>query len=266
MASASERFFGFTRLVNQCHRAYGLRAGLRLAIALRRASKVAGHHRIRVPGLISDVILRGCTSDVAVFFQIFLHQELDFALAKAPATIVDGGANIGLSSLYLARKYPGARIIAVEFEASNFALLQVNVSAYPNIVCVHAGLWSHDARLTVGNPDAAKWAYAPVAADAPTATGETVPAVTVGVLLDQHAVARVDFLKLDIEGSEFELFSERPVWLERVQAIAIELHDRLTPGCGMRFVNSIAGSQFRLQTCGEYLLCEFDADSPSVTA
>jgi len=212
-----------------------------------------------------DITLRGRTSDAAVFAQIFLQEELDFTLARTPMTIVDGGANIGLSSLFLARKYPDAQILAVEFESSNFALLERNAAGYPNIRCVHAGLWSHDARLSVANPNAEKWAYAPVSAGDVEMPASTVQAVTVGTLLDRYGFEHVDFLKLDIEGSEFEVFSTRPSWLARVRAIAIELHDRVRPGCGMRFVESIHGTGFRLQARGEYLLCEFDGE-PSAAA
>ncbi len=266
MKNARKRFLAFARLLGDCYRQYGFLESLKLASALHRATTVPGLQRVHVPGLVGSITLRGCTSDVTVFDQIFVQQELNFALAKVPATIIDGGANIGLSSLYLARKYPGARILAVEFEASNFALLQTNVAAYPNISCVYAGIWSHVGRLSVSNPEAEKWAYAATDASELAASGDSVPAVTVQALLEQHAFEQVDFLKLDIEGSEFEVFSERPAWLARVQAIAIELHDGLRPGCGMRFINSIAGSTFRLRTRGEYVLCEFDDHAASIAA
>lgn len=265
MKSAQQRLLGFARLVIQCQRQYGLLEGLRLALALRRAAKSSGLQHLVVPGLPGSVALRGGTSDVDVFIQIFLHHDLDFVLRENPVTIVDGGANIGLSSLYLAQKYPDSRIVAVEFEASNFALLKANVGAYERITCVHAGLWSDDGRLSVSNPQAQKWAYCPMAASHETAESESVPAITIGALLDRHAFARVDLLKLDIEGSEFEVLAGSEVWLARVKAIAIELHDWIKPGCGMRFVESIARRRFQLQTRGEYLLCEFDAE-PSTAA
>jgi hypothetical protein len=37
-------------------------------------------------------------------------------------------------------------------------------------------------------------------------------------------------LKVDIEGAEIGLFESCP-WISNVQVIAIELHDRIRPGC-----------------------------------
>jgi len=44
-------------------------------------------------------------------------------------TIIDLGANIGLATLYLAHAYPDARIVSVEPEESNHAILQTNLTS-----------------------------------------------------------------------------------------------------------------------------------------
>jgi len=43
-------------------------------------------------------------------------------------------------------------------------------------------------------------------------------------LLTKHQMTKIDFLKIDIEGSEFDLFSDSCPWLERVQTIVMEVH------------------------------------------
>lgn len=47
--------------------------------------------------------------------------------------------------------------------------------------------------------------------------------VTIEGLLDQYNLAHVDFLKMDVEGSEFSLF-ENPQWLTRIGALSMEVH------------------------------------------
>jgi hypothetical protein len=42
-------------------------------------------------------------------------------------------------------------------------------------------------------------------------------------LLDQHGLKNVDFVKMDIEGSEFSLF-QAPNWLRRVEYLSMEVH------------------------------------------
>jgi hypothetical protein len=48
-------------------------------------------------------------------------------------------------------------------------------------------------------------------------------------LLERHRVESVDFLKIDIEGSEFDLFRGAPAWLHRVRRIAMEVHPEFGP-------------------------------------
>lgn len=222
---------------------------------LRRAMRTPGLSSVRAPGMPSPVMLRGLSSDAATFVQIFLRGDLDFEVPGDPRTIIDAGANIGLASIYLTQRYPKARIIAVEFEEANFKQLLRNTASYPNIECVHAGLWPTDGRVAVANPEAQKWAHFPseVAGDAPAE--HSVRAISMPTLLAERGVAHVDLLKIDIEGSEYELFDAVPDWLRRVSTIAIELHDHLRPGAGERFLASLHERRPLVRCKGEYLVC-----------
>src|SRR5688572_12137959 len=80
---------------------YGHLAGLRFALDWRRATyaaEVGTPVRVNVPGVRHPLCLRSQTADVTVFEQIFLRHEVAFPLASDPKVIVDGGANIGLST------------------------------------------------------------------------------------------------------------------------------------------------------------------------
>jgi FkbM family methyltransferase len=243
------------RLLDEAVVACGFGAGLRIAGAVRRAGRAkAGLVELRVPGLPAPIALRAGTSDAATFVQIFLRGDLGFPLAHAPSVIVDGGANIGLSALYLHRRFPTARIVAVEFERSNFDLLARNVAAYPQIEPVLAGLWPSDGWVAVADEMAAKWATMPRADDG--ASPRSVRAVSLTTLMAERALDRIDLLKLDLEGSEYELFDRLPPWLDAVGTLAIELHERLRPGASRRVVRALAGCLVGLQVQGEYLVCE----------
>jgi tRNA1(Val) A37 N6-methylase TrmN6 len=69
----------------------------------------------------------GCVSTFVNTFRTGVRFRLTFFTG----TIVDAGANIGMASIFFAQKYPDAKIIAVEAEASNFAMLARNVQPYP---------------------------------------------------------------------------------------------------------------------------------------
>ncbi len=65
--------------------------------------------------------------------------------------IVDCGANIGISSVWYAQRYPRARIIAVEPEPENFRILSMNAANYPNIVAVQGGVSDRQTRVSLTN-------------------------------------------------------------------------------------------------------------------
>jgi FkbM family methyltransferase len=174
------------------------------------------------------VYVRVGTSDAWLYREILIRGQYALDLPFLPKTIVDAGANIGLASIYLAHKYPQARVIAVEAEMSNFELLSKNVAPYPNIVPIHAALWNRDGFISIAKPDrreSCKWGF--VAQEGP---GVKVRAVTMPTLMREHGLEWIDFLKVDIEGSEKELFEDHS-WAEDVRCLAIELHDHFKPGC-----------------------------------
>jgi hypothetical protein len=67
--------------------------------------------------------IRNETSDVYVYKGVIEKKEYGFSTESSPHIIIDAGANIGLSSIYFANRFPEAKIIAIEPEESNFRLL-----------------------------------------------------------------------------------------------------------------------------------------------
>lgn len=109
----------------------GLVAGSKARL-LKRTPEVA----VKVPALARPLHLRLRTTDVELCGQVFLQRHYDCELLRSPKIIVDAGANIGLVSVFYASKYPGARVIAVEPEGSNYEMLTKNAAPYPNITTV----------------------------------------------------------------------------------------------------------------------------------
>ena len=69
---------------------------------------------------------------------------------------------------------------------------------------------------------------------------------------------QIDVLKLDIEGSERELFLKDTTWLNHVSIIAIELHDRYEPGCTRAVYQKLVERQFRQEVRGENVFIRLD--------
>ena len=90
------------------------------------------------------ISIRPATGDIFILYEVLAFDSYliaDAALDPASVkTVVDCGANIGLTGLFLAARYPKARVICVEPDPQNFALLKANISGEPRIVAVQAAI------------------------------------------------------------------------------------------------------------------------------
>lgn len=204
-----------------------------------------------------QIWIRPGTSDWAVMMKVLGRQEYEIPDGpRNPRLIVDAGANIGISVLWFAWRYPSALIIAVEPEPSNLDLLRRNCGDLPRVRIVPAALWSRRSALQIADPDADKWSFSVV--ERRSADGGTVNATTVPELLEESGRERIDVLKLDIEGAEKELFGpDCEAWLSRVGTLLIELHDGFVPGCSRAFYSAILRRPFRQEINGENIIIHF---------
>ena len=195
------------------------------------------------------------TSDLSVFQGVFLDGAYDLAFLNLnPKIIIDGGANVGFTSIFLVHAYPQARIFAIEPEESNFQMLLRNTKFYPNIVPIHAAIWHREGKLQVKNPNAEKWAFQVTERTKETHL-ETIDALTIDKLLTIAKTNTIDILKLDIEGAEIELFSANyENWLEKTNVIIIELHDRFRKGCSETFYNATNRYNFQKEERKEHVI------------
>lgn len=194
----------------------------------------------------SPIYLRPGTADQDVYDEIFLAREYDIDLGD-PLFIVDAGAHVGLSSVFLASKYPKATVIAIEPEQSNFAVLLRNVENYRNIKPVRAGLWSRKANLRIQNPNVATWSFR-VTEDS---SGNGIPALAIQDVMADFNIKHIDVLKMDIEGSELEVLNHSQPWIDAVSVLIIELHDRFQPGCIEALQRAFSGHSYDKSRSGE---------------
>lgn len=185
-----------------------------------------------------DLSIRKGTSDHYVFRDIFLFGEFRLPVDIQPKLIIDAGAYIGLSALYYSNKYPSAKIIAIEPEDTNFEMLTRNTESNPNIQRVNAGVWSSNANLRISNKSSEKWAF--TVEEVPDGQPFDIRAVTIDSVLENSGFDTIDVLKIDIEGSEKEIFSKNAEkWLPRVNVLVLELHDRMVEGCSDALYSAI---------------------------
>lgn len=184
--------------------------------------------RLTSPNLSHPVWCRLLSSDVHEFAHLLGRRATIFNLPITPRYIVDAGSNVGYSVLRFRSDYPGASIVAIEPEARNLVQLKKNLSAYPDIPIEHAALWSHPTKLAFTSLDTHHNAF-----QVEEGNDGEIEALTVRNIMDRHCFPRIDLLKIDIEGSEKNVFESPSVmeWLPHVRMILIETHDRFKDGC-----------------------------------
>lgn len=199
--------------------------------------------------------LRTDSSDFRVADGILRRGEYAPALRGRPRTILDVGANIGASAIYFAAHCPDATVYAFEPEAGNFELLRRNARDWPRIVPLRQAVWSHGAVREVQSRRTGAWGYtlADVAEGAGYGLGQMVECVTISDFMRHRGLDRIDVLKMDVEGGEKEIFEHPEGWLDRVDLLVVELHDRICPGCTAAFERAVRDFPHRRQD-GEKVL------------
>ncbi len=215
---------------------------------------------VLIPGSDHEVGLRLRTSDIPTFIQIFVNAEYESpAMPMSAGVIVDLGANIGLATVFFGLKYPEAKILAVEPEAANFAAMIGNTAALGDRVqMLRAAVWTRDGKTMLrmkddGGDSLGEWGAQ--VTDTQDQRGSPVTCYKLTTLLDKAGFGDVDILKIDIEGAELELFSERADdWLPRINLIIVETHDRFRPGSEAAVRNAVDPMFEELPRSGENLI------------
>lgn len=232
----------------------------KIILAIRRAiiplENIRNYFRRKIICHIPEygqLTMRKNTSDESVFWQVFVDKEYDFPFDIKPKLIIDGGANIGCATLWFKKKFPEATIIAVEPEESNFKILKENVGGIPAVKLVQAGIWNKNTNLKIKDVGLGKWGFETEEANA--SDKNFFPAVTIDKLLVDSGFSEIDILKLDIEGSEKEVFeSGYENWLGMTKIIIIELHDFFRDGASKAFYSAISKYNFKEARSGENII------------
>lgn len=183
---------------------------------LRHWSRISSRpYPVTIPR-VGIIYLRPAESDVSVVRQVFKEREydipgygaigarirkkyLDVLEAGRIPIIVDAGANIGASSLWFARKYPFAKVVAVEPEPRNVTALQMNVCKEREIVVLAAAIGGRPGFVSTYTKGLG-WG---------TTTARScrgIPIVTVADALGQVKNGQPFITNIDIEGFENDSF------------------------------------------------------------
>jgi FkbM family methyltransferase len=148
-------------------------------------------------------------------------------------TVVDLGANHGVFTTLAA--CIAKKVIAIEAQSGFFDGIRQNialnhcaadVSLEFGLVGARSGMFADETVLATASH-----------------YGGQPPTLAMADVFRTHGVERVDFLKMDIEGSEFALLREHSEWLAKVSKIVMEVHPEF--GAATELVESLTRAGFR---------------------
>lgn len=168
--------------------------------------------------------------------------------------VIDVGANIGVFAIYAATAAPDVKVYAYEPFPGNLVWLRRNIeeSKLANVrVYDQAVTGATEERTLHVNP--ARWiVHSLVREEGESSHDITVKCVSLDQILEVETSGRCDLLKLDCEGSEYEiLMSCRPETLRRVKRIVGEYHEGAQiKGTGDELRSFLESNSFRIDHFG----------------
>lgn len=173
------------------------------------------------------VTVRTQSLDRATASEVFLlgaYTGLPGFALKPDDIVLDVGANIGCFTLKAAKACPQGRVVAVEPLRENYELLQHNLSQnqLSNVrTCCVALDASDGSRVLHHGGQCPSLHFSSEAAQ-----GSEVQTRSLKSFLAEQGLARVDFLKMDCEGAEFDiLLTAGPGELGCIRRIVMEYHN-----------------------------------------
>lgn len=241
--------FNSVYYLNKLRQGLGFAAAVKAFIGLR----ITKTGKIKAPFLKHPFRLRvDVGADNATFNEVILKQGYDLELKFVPETIIDGGANIGLTSAYFANQYPGAKIVSIEPDTDNFNLLKENTKAYSNIKPLQSAIWSKKTHLKLIDKGLGANAY--TVEECGNEAGAFFATGIADIMREQNWET-IDLLKLDVEGSEKEIFrAGYEEWLPKTRVLAVETHDRFLKGTSKSVFLAVSKYNFSCRIQGYNLV------------
>jgi FkbM family methyltransferase len=144
------------------------------------------------------------------FCEVFIHKV--YGEIKEGDVVVDIGANIGMLSAYALSKN-AFKVFSIEPDAKTFSHLQSNLKNFKNITLINKGASGKDEELRFfsSNISSVSSSCNDQNLNLSTLSEEGVEETVIDclspkTLFESYGISKIDFLKIDCEGSEFAFF------------------------------------------------------------
>jgi FkbM family methyltransferase len=145
-------------------------------------------------------------------------------------TVFDIGANVGIFSIFAATQAKNVKVYSFEPLPDNFKLLKENISTnhIGNIVAINKAVSGKSGLRELSISPAGKGGNTLQFNKDTNGDWEKVQVHTIAMaeFIAQNSIAGIDFLKMDCEGSEYEILLNLPPQIfKKIRKISMEWHD-----------------------------------------
>ncbi len=182
---------------------------------------------------------------------IYIRRE--YGPMKDFRTILDIGANMGGFSLYAAMKCPNSQVYCFEPEDRNFGILTQNItinSLEKRVLAFQCAVASNSGYRTMGIGSSPLNSL--VMMDE-YGVNRSVRCITLQDIFKQQGLDRVDFIKMNCEGAEYEILMgcTRSDY-ERMPCISLEYHNLDTGQNGKWLANYLKNQGYQIERFTSY--------------
>jgi FkbM family methyltransferase len=151
--------------------------------------------------------------------EVFIKRLYDFKPSGKAPYIIDCGANMGLSVLFFAKNFPKSSIIAFEPDETVFATLNTNIAAFKlnQVTAYKKAVWTDETQMEFYTDSGMGGTMA-------NTYSKQHPKIVETVKLASLLNRKVDLLKIDIEGAEYEVIKDCAALLQNVDHLFVEYH------------------------------------------
>lgn len=156
--------------------------------------------------------------------EVFIEGTYEFTAFSSAPTIIDCGANVGLSSIFFKKLYPEAKILAYEADTEIYKMMLLNFKTFGlnDIVSENKAVWIEDSFLEFNASGALGGSVSSLNKNTSKANTITIPSIRLRNLLQE--IPHIDFLKMDIEGAEIQVLNDCKSHFNNVNNIFVEFH------------------------------------------
>ncbi|MBR4083450.1 MAG: FkbM family methyltransferase [Lachnospiraceae bacterium] len=163
-----------------------------------------------------------------VFEELLLNEDYYFESSRKAPLIIDAGANVGLAIYYFKLLYPDCRIIAFEPMPRLFDVIKRNIerNKWSNVEVYPYALSGEENGSTIFYVQNSGLAGSLEKRNQEGVVSDEIQEIAVKtVRLSEYLHGTIDYLKMDIEGSETKVIEEIQDKLMFVEHIFIEFHE-----------------------------------------